>query len=172
MPAPALAVVRRGEQPLDGPFKSAIKLVERRRQAREIEREPAKERCGIGLRRGCKSLSFESREDKAIDFVPRPIGSFHVGHIRPHRCGKRPVRRVLGSFGDPLLEQLLLGCGKFLLASGGGIRSDSSAERIRRTSSLASGLPGTMAAVVLSPPFDAPSSSSRRPPSRCAASLP
>ena len=69
---------------------------------------------------------------------------------------------VFRPLGDPLLEDLpflLIACE---FAAGGGIRSSASSAKIRRTSSLSSGLPGTIGRSPELAGFFAASSSSSR----------
>ena len=64
VPAPALAVVRRGEQPVDQPLvgvgpgvgEEGLDLGGRRRQAEQVEAEPADQRRAVGLGRRARPL--------------------------------------------------------------------------------------------------------------------
>ena len=77
---PALAVARRGQQPLNDSLVGIGALVcekrsdfcGRRRQSNEIERYPPQPRQAIGFGRRTQPFRFETAEDKAVDVVPRP----------------------------------------------------------------------------------------------------
>ena len=72
---PALAVVRRGEQAVHGLLvgvgrgvgEEGIDLLERRRQADQVEREAAEEGLARGLGRGLEPFRLEARGDEAVD---------------------------------------------------------------------------------------------------------
>ena len=112
-----LAVAVVGEEPIDEPLDGVgrrvghegIDLIGRRRQAREVEREPPGERgpVGLGLRR--EPLGLEAGEDEAIDVVSRPGRIPHRGHVRPPRRDVGPVRLVGGARGDPAPQEVDLG---------------------------------------------------------------
>ena len=73
--APPLAVVRRRQQPLDEFLISIRRLVVhkrihlggRRRQAEQVQREPANQRDAVGLGRGRELLEHETRADEGVD---------------------------------------------------------------------------------------------------------
>ena len=75
MAAPAFSIVRRGEQPFDDSFVSAglaisneiFDFLDCRRQADQIETEPAYQGRAICLRRGFEIFPFEPRQDKIIN---------------------------------------------------------------------------------------------------------
>ena len=167
-----LAVVRRGQQAIDQLFvgigtrvgQKGIDLGRRRRQAGQVERQPADQRCLVRLGRRLQSLALEPGQNEAIDRISRPAGIANFRQRRPHRGDKRPMHTVNGPFRDPALEQVLLHRRKLMAAFGGGICSPGSAEKMRRTNSPSSGLPGTIAT---SPDSSLPTadfrSSSRKP---------
>src|SRR5262245_23475761 len=98
-PDPAFAVMGRGEQPIDEPFvgigvwvfHKLPHLVRRRRQADQIERHAADERGAIGLGGGSEPCSFETREDEAIDRIPRPLGMLRRWEGWPDDRLERPM---------------------------------------------------------------------------------
>ena len=121
VPPPALPVARRGEQAvhqaLIGVWRAvAYKRVDfcwRRRQAVEVEAEPANERGAVRLPRWAESLLGEHRGDKAIDLVRAP-GRRWLGHRGPHEFAERPPSRIprlvahralRRAGGDPTLQQ-------------------------------------------------------------------
>ena len=121
--AAMLAPVLRLHQPIDQLLVGIRRLVvdERfdqrrlRRQARQIETEPAGERPAVGFRRGRQAGRFQLGQNERIDRVLHPGRVLHRRRRRPRRRNQRPVRLILGPFGDPLLERLLLRGGQLLL---------------------------------------------------------
>ena len=75
VPAPPLAVPRRGQQAVDDSCErlgrligeEGIDLRGRRRQADQVERGPSEQRASVGRRGGCQPLFLESRQQKAVD---------------------------------------------------------------------------------------------------------
>ena len=122
-----------------------------RASARAVSRSPARRR---------KPFLLQPGQNEPVDVILRPRSVFHCRHRRPHRRGKRPVGLVFRPLGNPAPQQFLLGRRQLLLR----LRPAASARRssvakIRRTSSLFSGCPGTIAVSPLSPPFSAASRS-------------
>ena len=126
---------------------NASTSVRRRRQAGQVEAQPAGERAAIGFRRRRQARCFQlgQHEVRRSGCVTH-AAFFTCGRRGPRRRDERPVRLVLGPFGDPLLEQSPSAAAvSFFFVAGGGITSSGSSERIRAISSLSSGLPGTIA---------------------------
>ena len=117
MAGPLLAVARAHEE-LFHRLLVAVALesgevFRRRRQADEVEVEPAAERGGIGRRRG---LHLLLRQVVAHERVDRRGGTGRGGHDGLLRRDERPVRVVTGPRGDPFLEEPhLLLCERLLL---------------------------------------------------------
>ena len=105
VPRPLLAVAVAREQGIDRLLIAlgleGGELLGRRRQADEIEIDPAAERGGIGLGRRREALRGEVGGDDRVDRA-RAGGD---GHGQPLRRHKRPVRIVLGPGGDPFFER-------------------------------------------------------------------
>ena len=87
VPGPSLAVVRRGEQPIDDFLECSgrivgdeiIQLLGSGRQADQVERRPANEGLLIGLRGRLKACGFKLREDEVIDRVCIQAAFFTAG---------------------------------------------------------------------------------------------
>ena len=79
-----------------------------RRQAGEIEREPASQRAAIGLWRGREAFRFKPCEDEPIDRVLDPALVFYRRWLRSRGRNERPMRFILCPLGDPPLEQFLV----------------------------------------------------------------
>jgi hypothetical protein len=129
---PALAVGRRGQQPLHHLLVSAGRgvalegpdLGHRRRQAGQVERDPADQGAAVGRRRGRQPLFLQLRQDEVVNRVGGPVGVPDGGQGRPAdrpvgpvpargrevdapRLPRRrggPAARVGGAQGDPALE--------------------------------------------------------------------
>ena len=112
-----LRMPRRDEQPIHqqhvairpGVGEKGVDLRRRRRQAGEVERDPADERERIGVGGRCEALALDASEHEAVDPGVRPIALLDGRSrmvARRHVC---PVRRVGGAGRDPLGERLLLG---------------------------------------------------------------
>ena len=105
----ALAVVLARQQPVDEllvgvgslSFDERIDLRRRRRQAGQVEVQPADERDAVGLRRRRELLALQAGEDEAVDPVRRPVASVTSGTGCFARRDVGPVGRPLGPFGDP-----------------------------------------------------------------------
>jgi hypothetical protein len=114
LPRHVLAVAVVAEQPVDEPLDGVgrrvghegVDLLRARRQAGEVEREPADERGPVGLRLRREPLGLQPGEDEAVDVVSRPGGAFHGGHGRTHRRHVGPVRLVAAPRCDPACEQI------------------------------------------------------------------
>ena len=82
VPRPALAIMRTGEQAIDQPFIGVGRSIARgtgdllgsRRQADQVEREPADQGAAVGLGRRLEILFLELGEDEGVDRVPGPCG--------------------------------------------------------------------------------------------------
>ena len=97
--APLFAVVRGGKQTLrllrqrlgGGVGEKGIRLRNARRQAREIQRQPAQQR-GLGrLWRRREIFLFQPREDERINRIPHPRRVFHQRQRGLHRRFESPV---------------------------------------------------------------------------------
>ncbi len=128
--SPALAVVGRGEQPVDEFFirvgrrvvDELLDFIARRRQAEQVERSAADDRCEIGLVGRFERVLFERRQYEGVDRRANPIGVFRIdnGDRWPLGPGERPpVAAGAGVAGE--LE---------------GAQRDSRARRLRRRSRL------------------------------------
>ena len=122
VPAPALAVSRRREQPVDDALErlrrivaqERVDLFERRRNPQQVERRPPEERPLVGRRRGMQPGGLEPCQDEPVDrrsrpsprrrpsaaWVPRhpkrpelPRGSGHRGTVPPSATGVEDVAR-------------------------------------------------------------------------------
>ena len=131
VPRPALAIARRGEEPVDDALEGALPLVQkegcellcRRREARERVAEATDERATVRRRRGREALLREAASDEVIDGVPSALGDgrsidrlkappllalLELGlprgerHELPFR--ERRVARVQRAVTDPLFE--------------------------------------------------------------------
>ena len=105
-----LTVVRVGKHPLHEPAigvgsriaHEGIDLLRRRRQAGEVEGEPADERAPVGLGGGPEAERRQPLADHVVDRMgPRRHGRFYRGLVGP-------VLLVRGAFVDPASEQRLL----------------------------------------------------------------
>ena len=85
------------------------------REAGEVEAEAAGEGAAVGLRRGREAGGFEPGEDEGVDWVFAPDCVLHLRRLRSSGRDQRPMRLVLGAFGDPLLERFFLGGGELLV---------------------------------------------------------
>jgi hypothetical protein len=126
VPSPALAVVRRRQQPIDELFvrvaahigQKSIDVLDRRRQSEDVEARAAQERSLVGFRRRLQAGRLNPRQHKGVDSVSHPgrIPDRRRFHVRQRL--KRPmvapaptlrhrlrVGRQLRSFVDPALHQ-------------------------------------------------------------------
>src|SRR5262249_10829067 len=69
----------------------AAHLLRGRRQAGEVERQPADERAPVGLGGGGQPLLLQFRQDEGVDWRPDPAGVRH-GQFRQRRPGERLQR--------------------------------------------------------------------------------
>ncbi len=101
-PPPALAKVRRLEQPLDQPLirprrrvvDKSIDLFRLERQAHQVVRQPLGQRVTIGL--GCRrqAAGFEPGQHEPVDRASRPRRVAHRRNRRTHDRLKRPMARL------------------------------------------------------------------------------
>ncbi len=83
---------------------------QRRRKARQVQRQTADERRFVGFWRRAQALGLEPGENEIVDRVARPAGIVNRRRLRPRLGNQRPVLRPLGAFGDPTPQPLdLLG---------------------------------------------------------------
>jgi len=102
VPAPALAIVRRRQQAVDQPLvgvrpvigDEAIDFLRRRRQAGQIQADPANERDPVRLRRGLDPVFLQPCQDKTVDGRACPGLIANYRQRRPHRCSEGPVFRT------------------------------------------------------------------------------
>ena len=87
----------------------------RGRQASDVEAEAAGERSLIRFRGGSKPHRFQLSEHECINRVLHPRGILHRGKLRTLCREERPVRLILGPFGNPAAKRFLLGGSQFLL---------------------------------------------------------
>src|SRR5205814_8672664 len=113
--APTLAVRRRLEQPVDElvvgggilVVGEGIRLLDRGRKARQVERESAHQRIAVGFGRGFEPFLDQPDEDEAVNLVPDPAcGALDVGYRGPLRLYESPVLGVGRALLDPPLEEL------------------------------------------------------------------
>ena len=130
VPGPAFAIARRGQQPVDEFFigrrigigDEGIHFFGRRRQARQVEREPADERAAVGDRRRRQLFLGELRADEEVDGVAFGLDAGH-GCEGFHTNGHGRLRNRLPG---PVVEPRIADDGGLrLLGSGPGcIRID------------------------------------------------
>ena len=112
VPAPALAVQRGGEEPLDHSLVSLRRIVVEkrrgflrgRRYAGEVERGAAQPRQFRGRRRGSQSLLLELGQHEAVDRLDGPVGCGHRWQLRVRNRLECPIVPLLG--GEPALLSL------------------------------------------------------------------
>ena len=172
VPAPALAIMGTGEQPIDeclvgvgiGVVDERVDFVGSRRQADQVEREAADQGAAIGLGAGLESLLFERGQDERVDRRACPVRSCDRGDLgaierlegppslalepailerQPGRPDRAPLDPARGSTATSCFESGLSFCG----ISGGS-------PAIMSSRTLSSGFPGTTAGP-LSPPLNA-----------------
>jgi hypothetical protein len=105
--------VRRSEQAIHLPLvrvvarvrEERLQLLGRRRQAEQVEAQPAQQLRARGLGRRRHVLLLETGEDEAIDGVPAPGGADSGQRWSPRR-DVRPVRLPRGAFHDPAPQRL------------------------------------------------------------------
>ena len=113
----AFAEVRRSEQSLHHPLvrvgpcigQKRIQFLDRRGQASQVKRYPAQQRSLVGLGGGTKLFLLEPGKDKVVNFIAGPRVPSWSGWQHGDGRDKRPMRRVRGTFGDPLPQQGDLG---------------------------------------------------------------
>ena len=99
VPPPPLAVVRRGQQPVNERLigtrrrvaHKRIDLCQRRRQPHEIEGHAADQHLTVSWHRRAASLRLQTGQDKRIERRFRPRGLLHHGQLRSYHRLKRPV---------------------------------------------------------------------------------
>ena len=102
---PAFAVMRRGQQLLGGLLVSVLRrvieerihLLHRRRQAHQVQVQPAQQRDAIRLRRRLQSLGIKFREDEVVD-----------GRADPSLIARRDNLGAHGCFEGPMLFRIFL----------------------------------------------------------------
>ena len=92
-----------------------VDLFRRRRQAGEIERQPANQRAPVGLLRGSQFFSFEAVVNECVNGLTRPFLVVDGRRHGPGRRDQRPVFFPLGALLDPVRQQVDL-LGRQLLA--------------------------------------------------------
>ena len=114
LPRPVLAIRGRGQQQVHvalvgiGRFvlRESIRLLRRRRQPREIQRRPPRQRQTIRFRLRSQPLLFQPREDERIHAIPHPRLCIHLRHRGPARFFIRPMFLVFPAAFHPRLQQL------------------------------------------------------------------
>ena len=99
VPPPALAVMGRGLQAVNQALirirglvlEEALDLLRSRRQADQVEREPAQEGPLIGGRRRCEPGRFQPRQDERVNRSPNPVPIVHDGRRHRLHGPERPV---------------------------------------------------------------------------------
>ena len=132
-PAPALAIVRRIEQPLDLLLHGVTARSARNASSSSIAGgRPIRSRQSrlssvalLSLGRGLEPIRFEPRQDEEVDRIAAPAPILDRRQRGPRRRNERPVPLVRGSFLDPSLEQAISAAESDLPLSLGGIRSSS-----------------------------------------------
>ena len=129
VPSPAFAVARRGQQPVDQFLVSrgisvgneGIYFFRRRRQARQVKREPADERAAVGDRRRRQLFLGERLADEEVDGV---AFGFNAGQ-RCERSDLMRHRRLHDRLPGPVVEPRIAGGGGRVVGAGPGcIRID------------------------------------------------
>ncbi len=128
VPAPALAVVGRGEQAVDQRlvsrgtfiFDEPLDLVRRRQQSDQVEIDAANQRRSIGRGRRRQSFGFQPRQNELVDRVTDPGLVFDLGRSLACQGKQRPMAFVLGSLFNPAAQGChVVGRQTRLLALGG-----------------------------------------------------
>ncbi len=122
----ALSIPRRAEQPVDESLVCVGRLVaykrvdlfRRRRNTRQVERDPANQRRAVGFGRRRQAFFVEPRQHKSVDGIRPPSRPRNFGQRRLFRRDERPVPLVLPAFADPPLQRLDLVRRKLLLGVG------------------------------------------------------
>ena len=91
-----------------------IHLRQRRRESREVERDPADQRRSIDLGSVRQLFRFKAGEDEVVDGIPGPRGISHFGQSRATRFHVGPMTGILRPLRDPFLEQVNLLRSEFL----------------------------------------------------------
>ena len=114
VPTAVLAPLRYGHEFCDelfirvrrGVFHECLDLLRLRRQPREIERKPPRQRAAIRFRRRLQSRGIQRREDEAINRIPHPRLVLHHRQCRALRRLKGPVPLVFRTLLDPAFDDL------------------------------------------------------------------
>src|SRR5262249_891312 len=122
----ALAVTRRGEQPIDhllvGVWRTigeeGVNLGGRGRKAGQVERDTADQGRSVGLRRRGQSLALQPVANEGGNAVRPPAGVLHFREGLPPWRDQRPVFLPVGALLDPAADQLNL-LGRQLAARAG-----------------------------------------------------
>ena len=104
MLAPALAVMRRIQQPVHQRFvrrvapvgNKIIHFLRSRRQTNQIQAKPPDQRCPTRFRRRLQPFAFQPRQHESINCVPRPLRVLRDRLRRPHRRFKSPMLLLFG----------------------------------------------------------------------------
>ena len=121
------AIMRRGEEALDQLPVGVRAFIRdevvhgrhRRRQAGQVEREPANERVAVGFGIGLEPFLFQRTEDEAIHVIARPLLVLHFRRSGTFRRDIRPMLRPLRALHDPAAQQVHLRGGQLLARLGG-----------------------------------------------------
>ena len=105
--APALAVARRGQQPINQSFIGVgaivrdvrVDLLGRRRQAMQVERQATQQRAPVGLGRVMQPQLAMLRQDERVDRRANPI-RVDRRYLRTRKGSKRPPRTRLAFIGQ------------------------------------------------------------------------
>ena len=91
-----------------------IHLRQRRRESREVERNPADQRRSLRLGSVRQLFRFKAGEDEMVHGIPGPPGITHPGQSRAPRLHVGPMAGIFRPLLDPFLEQFNLLEGELL----------------------------------------------------------
>ena len=134
----ALAIARRGEQPIHYLFVSVRRRVihkclhvgRRRRQSRQVERDAPQQGALVRFGRRLKPLAIQPCHHEIVDWVLGPRAIADRREIGTYRRNKRPVILPRGALRDPPCEQVDFG---ILQLRRSGPRRRHASRRVGRT---------------------------------------
>ena len=149
-----LGIRARGEQAVDEPLvrvgrrvgDERVDLVERRRQARQRQRDAIDQCFFVGLGCGVQAFALEPRETRS----GRSRCAMRCANVTSGTAGRSGAMNAqCGRYSAPFsihCSRIAICCAESVLCvDSGGMRSSTLVERILRTSSLRPALPGTIA---------------------------